>query len=205
MGRLGQSTASAANLPSRRWLPAASSLAALGPVLCLYRARDGRELAGWTLAVWAAVRCTIDSDGLHEAVLFYDERGECCWQLCLLPESNQESWQRLTSLLPLEPPSWEAAIGQRLRARLCRRLRTGPWEASLLRFHVPSRWSRRAEDGSATLGATLTTVTSCCAAAVQAMTYREGLDCPRWMGMDASMAGKQPAFLNRRAPAEIPQ
>ncbi len=59
--------------------PAAAQLAALGPVLCLYRTQHGSELAGWQQAVRVEAHTGVDSDGLDERLLFYDAQGRCCW------------------------------------------------------------------------------------------------------------------------------
>jgi hypothetical protein len=43
-------------------MPAASALAALGPVLCMHRPEHGNELVGWSHAVHAESRVRMDGE-----------------------------------------------------------------------------------------------------------------------------------------------
>ncbi|MCG6117149.1 MAG: hypothetical protein MEQ07_03010 [Aquimonas sp.] len=106
-------------------------LAALGPVLCLYR----RELArpehppDW-LALCAAraqALCELSSEGPREALRFFDVAGRPLLQVCLLSDSDFLGWeqalqapcvQRDPSPSPLCQLPWLARL--RWRARLLR-------------------------------------------------------------------------------------
>lgn len=117
-------------------LPSVPSLAALGPVLCLYRGRDG-ELAGWAQALRATAWCGIDSDGPNEALLFFDGRGECCWRLHLLPDSDFLMWERLCASLPIQiAAATPAGLAERLWQHVRACLRGHRWSASVLRLHA---------------------------------------------------------------------
>lgn len=119
-------------------LPSPHRLAALGPLLCLYRAHAGGELGGWAQAVRAAACSGIDSDGLHESLLFFDRDDRCCWRLYLLPDSDFLAWERLASGLPAHHAGDAAGsgIGERLWQRLAGRLRGDGWLGSALRLHA---------------------------------------------------------------------
>lgn len=121
--------------------PAAAQLAALGPVLCLYRAQHGSELAGWQQAVRVEARAGVDSDGLDERLLFHDAQGRCCWRLCLLPESDFVAWDRLLSSLPSGEDADAAGLGDRLWRRLAGRLLGGQWRACALQLHAVPQMS----------------------------------------------------------------
>lgn len=116
--------------------PAAAQLAALGPVLCLYRTQHGSELAGWQQAVRVEAHTGVDSDGLDERLLFYDAQGRCCWRLCLLPESDFVAWDRLLSSLPAGHDADAAGLADRLWRRLAGRLLGGQWRACALQLHA---------------------------------------------------------------------
>lgn len=98
-------------------LPLPSGLSALDAVLCLYRAQQGGELAGWSQAVHACTCSGLDSEGLREQVVFFDRDGRCCWRLCLLPDTDFLAWEEMSARLPaatLAPRS--GGIGERLDA-----------------------------------------------------------------------------------------
>lgn len=129
-------------------LPRPQQLAALGAVLCLHRAEQGSELTGWAQAVRVETRTGLDSDGLREALHFYDLDGRCCWQIHLLPDSDFFAWERLLSQLPDESGAESGAgVGERLWRRLAGRLRGGHWRATSLRLHA------LVSEGDATLAA----------------------------------------------------
>jgi hypothetical protein len=81
-------------------LPRPAQLAALGTVLCLYRAQLGAELMGWNHALRVGAQLGVDSDGLLESLCFYDRQERCCWRLYLLPDSDFVAWDALLSALP---------------------------------------------------------------------------------------------------------
>lgn len=117
-------------------MPHPGQLAALGIVLCLHRPALGAELEGWRRARTLAASQSLDSDGLHERLAFFDAQGECCWQLCLLPDSDFLAWDRLVAGLP---PVTEAAahgLAERLWRRLAHRLRGDAWLGTLLRLRA---------------------------------------------------------------------
>jgi len=105
--------------------PAATQLAALGPVLCLYRTQQGSELAGWQQAVRVEVHTGVGSDGLDERLLFFDAQGRCCWRLCLLPDSDFVAWDRLAASLPAGRDADAGGLADRLWRRLAGRLLGG--------------------------------------------------------------------------------
>ncbi|MCW5581345.1 MAG: Hemin transport protein [Luteimonas sp.] len=116
-------------------LPSPRQLAQLGVVLCLYRRQPGGELAGWSQAVRAEAESALDSDGMQESLSFYDRDGRCCWRLCLLPDSDFLSWERLAACLPPGPRTQShAGIGERLLRRLAGTI-GGGWTGSILRLH----------------------------------------------------------------------
>lgn len=118
-------------------LPRPWQLAGLGTVLCMHRLQHGGELAGWSRAVRAEADTAVESDGLYESLAFFDVRGECCWRLFLLPDSDFLAWDTLASQLPAH---CEAGAGQGVAERLWRRLavRLGGsgWRLCALRLHV---------------------------------------------------------------------
>ncbi|PZQ20518.1 MAG: Hemin transport protein [Stenotrophomonas acidaminiphila] len=119
--------------------PAAAQLAALGPVLCLYRTQQGSELAGWQQAVRVEAHTGVDSDGLDERLLFFDAQGRCCWRLCLLPDSDFVAWDRLVASLPAGSDGEVAGLADRLWQRLAGRLLGGQWRACALQLHAVPR------------------------------------------------------------------
>ena len=116
--------------------PAATQLAALGPVLCLYRTQQGSELAGWQQAVRVEVHTGVGSDGLDERLLFFDAQGRCCWRLCLLPDSDFVAWDRLAASLPAGRDADAGGLADRLWRRLAGRLLGGQWRACVLHLHA---------------------------------------------------------------------
>ncbi|WP_454259532.1 Hemin transport protein [Pseudoxanthomonas mexicana] len=116
--------------------PAATQLAALGPVLCLYRTQQASELAGWQQAVRVEVHTGVGSDGLDERLLFFDAQGRCCWRLCLLPDSDFVAWDRLAASLPAGRDSDAGGLADRLWRRLSGRLLGGQWRACVLHLHA---------------------------------------------------------------------
>ncbi|WFC42685.1 Hemin transport protein [Pseudoxanthomonas sp. SE1] len=121
---------------SRDAFPMAAQMAALGPVLCLYRTQQGSELAGWQQAVRVQAHAGLDSDGLDERLLFFDAQGRCCWRLCLLPDSDFVAWDRLVASLPLGLGEDVAGLADRLWQRLAGRLLGGQWRACALQLHA---------------------------------------------------------------------
>lgn len=119
--------------------PAATQLAALGPVLCLYRVEHGSELAGWQQAVRVEVRTGVGSDGLDERLLFFDAQGRCCWRLCLLPDSDFVAWDRLAASLPVGRDTDAGGLADRLWRRLSGCLLGGQWRACVLHLHAVSQ------------------------------------------------------------------
>ena len=122
--------------------PAATQLAALGPVLCLYRTQQGSELAGWQQAVRVEVHTGVGSDGLDERLLFFDAQGRCCWRLCLLPDSDFVAWDRLAASLPAGRDADAGGLADRLWRRLAGRLLGGQWRAAYCtctRYRSPGR------------------------------------------------------------------
>lgn len=121
---------------SRDAFPTAAQVAALGPVLCLYRTQQGSELAGWQQAVRVQAHAGLDSDGLDERLLFFDAQGRCCWRLCLLPDSDFVAWDRLVASLPKGCDEGTAGLADRLWQRLAGRLLGGQWRACALQLHA---------------------------------------------------------------------
>ena len=119
--------------------PAATQLAALGPVLCLYRVEHSSELAGWQHAVRVEVRTGVGSDGLDERLLFFDAQGRCCWRLCLLPDSDFVAWDRLAASLPVGRDTDAGGLAERLWRRLSGCLLGGQWRACVLHLHAVSQ------------------------------------------------------------------
>lgn len=118
-------------------LPRPTELAALGAVLCLYRAQPGGELGGWSQAVHARACSGVDSDGLRGRVLFFDRDGRCCWRLRLLPDSDFLAWEEMAARLPAatEGPQ-QGGLGERLWRGLAGRLHGERWQGSILRLHA---------------------------------------------------------------------
>lgn len=153
-------------------LPHPHQLAALGAVLCLYRAEHGGELAGWQQATSVRVRAGLDSDCLRESLQFLDAGGRCCWRLFLLPDSDFLAWDRLLSRWPEEAGAESpAGVGERLWRRLAGRLRGEQWRAAILRLHeLPG------EGGRPVLAASLARLSPLGAATARAIARNEGID-----------------------------
>lgn len=117
-------------------MPHPGQLAALGIVLCLHRPALGSELEGWRRARSIAACQQLDSDGLHERLEFFDEQGQCCWQLCLLPDSDFLAWDRLLAGVPAMIESAGAGVAERLWRRLASRLRGDVWQGTVLRLRA---------------------------------------------------------------------
>lgn len=155
-------------LPASVAGPAPAQLAALGTVLCLYRA-DSSELGGWRQAVSAHACQGVDSEGLRESVCFTDARGRCCWRLYLLPDSDFLAWDRLAAQLPARPPGGEdGSVGERLWRRLAGHLGGQRWRVCALRLH--------AVDGGDGLAASLAPLSSLGAATARRIARLEGAE-----------------------------
>lgn len=153
-------------------LPAPRQLADVGAVLCLHRADQGSELGGWAQATRVAVHSGLDSDGLREALHFFDAQGRCCWQVYLLPDSDFLAWDRLLARLPQDGASDAGAgVGERLWRRLAGRLRGDQWRASVLQLHAVRR-----EDGQEVLAASLASLSLLGAATARAIARAEAAD-----------------------------
>lgn len=151
-------------------LPLPRQLEALGTVLCLYRPQPGGELAGWTQAMAASAGSGLDSEGLCEQLRFFDRDGRCCWQLCLLPDSDFLAWEGVVASLPRDdlggaelPP-----MHDRLWQRLAGRLRGEHWQASVLRLHAVHH------DGNPALAASLASVSLLGAAVARRLARAQG-------------------------------
>lgn len=153
-------------------LPRPRQLAALGTVLCLYRAEQGGELAGWAQAARVDARAGLDSDGVREALHFFDDGGRCCWRLYLLPDSDFLAWDRVLSHLPREDDAESpGGVGERLWRRLAGRLRGEQWRAAILRLHaLPG------ENGKTVLAASLARLSPLGAATARTIARAEGAD-----------------------------
>ncbi len=118
-------------------MPAASALAALGPVLCMHRPEHGNELVGWSHAVHAESRVRMDSEDVIESLRFFDDAGRCCWRLYLLPESDFFAWDRLLSRLPGGCDNeLRSGIAERLWRRLADTLHGDAWHLSAVCLHA---------------------------------------------------------------------
>ena len=156
--------------------PHPHELAALGAMLCLYRAHAGSELDGWSQALRVSSARELDSDGLCESLQFFDRDGHCCWRLYLLPDTDFLAWERLLADLPAHQ---ETDIGQGIRERLWRRVARhlgGPvWRANVLRFHAPPAGPGFA--GQSLLAASLPRLSACGADVARRIVQREGVAC----------------------------
>lgn len=180
-------------------LPHPRQLAALGTVLCLYRPRHGGELSGWAQAVRTHVQAGVDSDGLRESLAFFDHQGQCCWRLCLLPDSDFLAWDRLLATLPATPETDAARhVGERLWRRLAGRLLGGQWCAIPLRLHAMPGMAGRVP----TLAASLAPVSTLGMATARAIARSEGAEgevriddccCARAALLSADPANDHPA------------
>ncbi|KAF1698746.1 Hemin transport protein [Pseudoxanthomonas jiangsuensis] len=156
----------------RLLLPRARQLAELGTVLCMYRVQQGGELAGWMQAVRAQSQVGVDSDGMCESLRFFDGRGQCCWRLFLLPDSDFLAWDTLAAQLP--PCDGDAAgqggVAERLWRRVAGRLGGAGWRVCALRLHVLPR------EGAAALAASPAPVSALGAAAARRIARQEGAE-----------------------------
>lgn len=123
-------------LPVSARLPHPRQLAALGTVLCLYRAQCGGELSGWSQAAYAESRVGVCSDGPRESLLFFDHRGQCCWRICLLPDSDFLAWDCLLAMLPTREAVEPGTLPERLWRRLSAGLLGGAWRMCAVRLHA---------------------------------------------------------------------
>ena len=153
-------------------LPRPQQLASLGTVLCLYRPQHGSELSGWAQAVRVESRAGVDSEGLRESLMFFDCNGDCCWRLCLLPDSDFLAWDRLLGSLPAcAMAESESSVAERLWRRLAGRLLGGQWQACALRFHeVPAATSPHA------LAASLAAISALGSARARRIAQAEGAE-----------------------------
>lgn len=158
-------------------LPQPRQLAALGTVLCLYRPQQGSELAGWNQAVRARIQVGVESDGLRESLLFFDRDDNCCWRLCLLPDSDFLAWDQLGTQLPSIHAAGNAGrgVGERLWQRLARRLTGEQWRACPVRLHAMPQAA-----ASPVLAASLTTVSVLGAATTREIVRAEGAELAAW-------------------------
>jgi len=117
-------------------IPHPGQLAALGIVLCLYRPALGAELEGWRRARVIGALQQLDSEGLHERLEFFDDQGHCCWQLCLLPDSDFLAWDRLLAGVAPLAETAGAGVAERLWRRLACRLRGDVWQGTVLRLRA---------------------------------------------------------------------
>lgn len=163
-----------AHLPRAGALPTPRQLAGLGTVLCLYRALNGSELAGWQQAVRVEVRTGVDSDGLNESLLFFDAQDRCCWRLCLLPDSDFVAWDRLLASLPAGHDEAGESLGERLWRRLAGRLLGGQWRACALRLHAVPQAT-----GAPVLAASLSPTSSLGTATARRIASAEGAEADR--------------------------
>lgn len=115
-------------------------LAALGPLLCLYRADDPHALWGWSWAKSVQACIKINSDGPREALTFFDDAKRACWQLYLLPDSDYLSWDRVLSCVHCELDTSKNSWLQKVpTAPVSRAIGNPIWRACALRFFaVPS-------------------------------------------------------------------
>jgi hypothetical protein len=109
-----------------------TALAALGPLLCLHVDGDSHLLDGWRRATTLLASVHLDNDGPCEALRFFDDRGECCWQLHLLPDSDFHAWENLLARLP----ATDALPVPRAGAWSWRRQPAPRWRACALRLHA---------------------------------------------------------------------
>lgn len=114
-----------------------ASLAALGPLLCLYRAIETHVLTGLSHAAAIVPSVRIDSDGPSEALLFLEANGRPCWQLYVLPDSDYFAWDMLLARLSKPRPSTvPSPIEPFTPACIHRGVGNPIWRASALRLHT---------------------------------------------------------------------
>lgn len=143
---------------------------ALGPVLWLWRAADGRAADLSVVAGWNCVH-RIEPDGICEALRFYRADGREQARLYLLPDSDYLAWEQLPQCVPCSVAEPLRGLHQRLREAAWSRA-GHPWQGAVVRFcHAadasrpwllaeaspsvsPTGW-RRAQDICASLDAML--------------------------------------------------
>lgn len=115
-------------------------LAALGPLLCLYRADDPHALCGWSGAKSVQACIKINSDGPREALTFFDAARRACWQLYLLPDSDYLSWDRVLSCVRCELDTSQNFWLKTMDGTPISRAIGNPiWRACALRFYAVPR------------------------------------------------------------------
>lgn len=157
-----------------RSLPHPQQLAALGAVLCLYRASAASELDGWSQAVRVECGSALDSEGLCESLQFLDRDDRVCWRLFLLPDTDFLAWERATGYLPGECAG-ELGVAQRLWRRVARHMGGSAWRANVLRFHALPAGPGFA--GQSLLAASLPQLSACGADVARRIVRHEGLEC----------------------------
>ena len=121
---------------ARPRLPAVAALAALGPLVCLSRARDPSVQAGWHRAVACEYTAHLDSNGLRECLRFRDADGHCCWCLYALPEDDFLAWERLIAVVPQGALNDETvSVVERLWHGVADALQGRRWRAGVIGIH----------------------------------------------------------------------
>lgn len=112
-------------------------LAALGPLLCLYRADDPHALCGWSWAKSVQACIKINSDGPREALTFFDARYRACWQLYLLPDSDYLNWDKVLSCMRCQLDATQNSWLKQIQAPPIARAIGNPiWRACALRLYA---------------------------------------------------------------------
>lgn len=112
-------------------------LAALGPLLCLYRADDPHALCGWSGAKSVQACIKINSDGPRETLAFFDEARRACWQLYLLPDSDYLSWDQVLACVDCRLDTTQSSWLKKIDAMPVSRVVGNPiWRACALRFYA---------------------------------------------------------------------
>ncbi|MCD9032676.1 Hemin transport protein [Luteimonas sp. Y-2-2-4F] len=151
-------------------LPQPWQLAALGTVLCLYRAR-GAELDGWRRAARVEVCSALHADALYESLQFHDRDGQGCWRLFLLPDTDFLAWEALARTLPVAQAAG-GGIAERLWRRLAHGVSGAAWRCSVLRLSL----SPEDEGGAGRLTASLATLSALGAEVAQRIVQSEGVE-----------------------------
>ncbi|WP_024891468.1 hypothetical protein [Luteimonas huabeiensis] len=155
---------------ARPALPQPWQLAALGTVLCLYRARGG-ELDGWRRAARVEVCSALHADALYESLQFHDGDGLGCWRLFLLPDTDFLAWEALARSLPAAPVAG-GGIAERLWRRLAHGVSGAAWRCSVLRLTL----APEGEGAGERLSASLATVSALGAEVAQRIVQAEGVE-----------------------------
>ncbi|MCB1560186.1 MAG: hypothetical protein KDI75_03675 [Xanthomonadales bacterium] len=128
-----------------RWT---ESLAAIGPLLCLYPVSEPDVLSALAIASRLRVSVRIDVHGPCECLNFFDDDWRPCWRIYRLPDSDRLSWDQLVAEClgedDDETPDWPWRFGTAIERRLGNPL----WRASPLLLH-----SSRTTAGAARLAA----------------------------------------------------